>query len=285
MGSENLDQPAPSIQQGSPSLGDLLGDLEAEHDSLDTVLSGMDPSGWDADTPAEGWMVRDQVSHLAYFDEVAVMAVIDPDRFAVLAEDVKAERLDPMEEHLRRGREMAGDEVLVWWRRARSDMLDTLAALAPGSRIAWFGPPMSPASFVTARLMETWAHGQDVADALGIERVSTGRLRHIAHLGSRTRAFSYLVHGLEAPVGVVDVDLEAPDGGTWHFEAGEPGGQIVGRVAGSALDFCLVVTQRSCLADTSLTVTDGPAAEWMGIAQAYAGPPGPGRAPLLGPRA
>ena len=51
------------------------------------------------------------------------------------------------------------------------------------------------------------------------------------------------------------------------------------RVTGPAIDFCLLVTQRRHRDDVRL-VADGPAAdEWLGIAQAFAGPPGPGRRP------
>ena len=48
----------------------------------------------------------------------------------------------------------------------------------------------------TARLMETFAHGRDVADALGAHaRAATARLRHVCHLGVRTRGFAYLING------------------------------------------------------------------------------------------
>ena len=121
--------------------------------------------------------------------------------------------------------------------------------------------------------METWAHGQDVADALDIARVPTARLRHIAHLGVRTRAFSYAVHGREAPPTPVRVVLTGP--GRRRSGCGRTPRRA--SVRGAALDFCLVVTQRRHLADTGLVVNGDAATEWMSIAQAFAGPPGPGR--------
>jgi uncharacterized protein (TIGR03084 family) len=121
--------------------------------------------------------------------------------------------------------------------------------------------------------METWAHGQDVFDALGAEHAVTPALRHVAYLGFRTIGFSFVNRGLEAPDVTVAVDLVAPDGSTWSF--GDP--DAVDRVTGPALDFALVVTQRRNLADTALVVVGPVAAQWMGIAQAFAGPPGPGR--------
>jgi len=140
--------------------------------------------------------------------------------------------------------------------------------------VPWYGPPMSAASALTARIMETWAHGQDVADALGAVREPTARLRHVAHIGIGARAYSYLVNGKQPPEAPIRVELAAPDGDTWGWGPED----AVDRVGGPALDFCLVVTQRRHLADTMLQVSGPVATEWMSFAQAYAGPAGPGRA-------
>jgi uncharacterized protein (TIGR03084 family) len=134
---------------------------------------------------------------------------------------------------------------------------------------------MNALSFATARLMEYWAHGQDVADALGVRRQPTDRLRHICHLGVRTRGFSFANRGLPAPEGEVYVELAAPDGTTWTW--GDPAAPD--RVAGPAEDFALLVTQRRHRADVHLTVTGEAARAWLEVAQAFAGPPGPGRQP------
>jgi uncharacterized protein (TIGR03084 family) len=259
--------PRPSAPEG------LLDDLDAEHLDLDRLLTSLDEAGWDNETPAAGWGVRDQISHLAYFDDAAVLAMTDPTRFSGLVEAALAGG-DPMQEHLRRGRAMSGPDVLAWWRLSRAAMVEATRALPDGARVPWFGPPMGVMSFVSARLMETWAHGQDVADALGAPRVPTGRLRHIAHLGVRTRPFSYAVRGLEEPPTPVRVVLTGPSGENWSW--GDEGAGP-DSVRGSALDFCLVVTQRRNVADTGLVVEGDAAREWMFIAQAFAGPPGPGR--------
>jgi len=178
-------------------------------------------------------------------------------------------------------RDMPADELLAWFRDARRTMISTLRGLDPAARVPWYGPSMSLASSITARLMETWAHGQDVHDALGLARKPTARLRHVAHLGVRTSSFSFTVRGMEVPADLrtnLRVELAAPGGGTWAFGPAD----AANRVVGDALDFCLVVTQRRHLTDTALTV-DGPvAAAWMSVAQAFAGPPGPGRQPATG---
>jgi uncharacterized protein (TIGR03084 family) len=133
---------------------------------------------------------------------------------------------------------------------------------------------MGARSFATARLMETWAHGQDVADGLGVHRTPTPRLRHVADLGVRTRAHAFTNRGLGVPRGDVAVELEAPDGTTWRW-----GSSDTDLVRGTALDFCLVVTQRRHPADTELSITGAAATEWIGIAQAFAGAPTGNRAP------
>jgi uncharacterized protein (TIGR03084 family) len=257
----------------------LLDDLEAEHLDLDGLVSRLDETGWSRETPADGWAVRDQLSHLAYFDDAAVSAMTDPTAFAALVDAALAGG-DPMQEHLQRGRAMTGVELLAWWRASRAAMVKATAALPDGARVPWFGPPMGVLSFVSARLMETWAHGQDVADALDIQRLPTSRLRHIAHLGVRTRAFSYVVRGLEAPPTPVRVALTSPAGDVWRWEDSEA---VQDTVEGSALDFCLVVTQRRNVAGTGLVVSGDAATEWMTIAQAFAGAPGPGRPADNGP--
>jgi hypothetical protein len=108
-------------------------------------------------------------------------------------------------------------ELLAWFDGARARLVATFRGLDPGLRVPWFGPPMSAASALTARIMETWAHGQDVADALGAVREPTARLRHVAHIGVGARAYSYAAHGRAVPDAPVRVELTAPDGSTWTW--------------------------------------------------------------------
>jgi uncharacterized protein (TIGR03084 family) len=263
------------------TLPDLLTDLDDEYADARGLIDPLAPdaSEWDRPTPAAGWAVRDQVSHLAFFDDAARSALVVPGEFAAAAERAMARPGDPMEEHHVRGRTMDGDALRDWWEGAHRGMADALARVDPADRIPWYGPPMGVLSFVSARLMETWAHAQDIADALGRERRPTDRLRHVAHLGVRARPFSYLVHDRAIPSGRIDVYLTAPSGEMWSWEAGPADARkAVGTIRGSALDFCLVVTQRRLVTDTALEVDGGPAVEWMSIAQAFAGPPGSGRA-------
>jgi uncharacterized protein (TIGR03084 family) len=264
------------------TLPGLLDDLDAEYAALRGVVGGLadaDPR-WDLATPAEGWAVRDQISHLAYFDDAGRQAMVDPGSFARSVDELLATTGDPMDVHLVRGRAMGGDELLEWWDRAHRAMVEAFSIADPSTRVPWYGPPMGTLSFISARLMETWAHGQDVCDALGVERTPTARLKHIAHLGVRARPFSYIVRGMEVPNGRIDVTIVAPDGDEWRWEIGDPSDDgPVATVTGSALDFCLVVTQRRNVVDTDLVVQGDLATDWISVAQAFAGAPGPGRPP------
>lgn len=261
-----------------PDLPGLLGDLSDEHASLDELVATLSPDAWEQPTPAEPWTVRDQIAHLAFFDDQAVLALTAPERFRAAAASVGADPSAFMESSVERGRTMPARAVLAWWREARAALLDAARAADPAARVPWFGTDMSLASFVTARLMETWAHGEDVADALGRSRPPTNRLRHVAHLGVATRAHSYRVNGLPVPAEPVRVELTAPDGSLWVW--GEEDAPQA--VRGPALDFCLVVVQRRHVDDTALEITGDQARRWMTIAQAFAGPPGPGRRPSGG---
>lgn len=253
----------------------LADDVAAETTSLRLMVAGLDESGWRRDTPAAGWTVADQVGHLAYFDDAAIASATDPDEFAAEFERVVADGATSADAIADRYRVLPPAELLEWFDESRARLLEVFRSLDPSVRLPWFGPPMSAASALTARLMETWAHGQDIADALGVVRQPTDRLKHVAHIGVGARAFSFAAHGRPAPDAPVRVELAAPSGETWTWG---PAG-AADRVSGPALDFCLVVTQRRHLDDTALRI-DGPSAtEWMSIAQAFAGPPGPGRRP------
>ena len=252
----------------------LLDDLRAETADLDALLAPLPAGRWEDPTPAAGWAIRDQVSHLAHFDELATRQTGDPDAFRAEADALLA--LDDFTGHVAaRYRSLSPADLLAWFRRARAEMVTVFARTDPSASLPWFGPPMSAASSMTARLMETWAHGQDVADALGVTRDPTHRLRHVAHLGVAARGFAFANRGLPAPTAPVHVALTAPDGSSWTW--GPPDADD--SVRGPALDFCLLVTQRRHRDDLALEVRGEAAAAWAGIAQAFAGPPGPGRGP------
>ena len=252
-----------------PDLPALLSDLRAEHADLRALVERAD---LDAATPAEPWSVRDTVAHLAGSDVEALRAATRPQEFLDGLVQVAADVEGFLQGQLDERRDLPREELLRSWQDGFDAMADAFAGVPAGTKVPWYGPPMSPASFATARLMEYWAHGQDVADAVGERRTPTARLRHIAHLGFRTRGFAYANRGLVAPEVPVRLELAAPDGSTWTYGDGEQ------RVTGSAEDFCLLVTQRRHRDDVALVAQGDAADEWLGLAQCFAGPPGPGRA-------
>ncbi len=255
------------------AVASLLADLRAEHDALDARVVGLTDAAWDTPTPAEGWTVRDQISHLCFFDEQATLALEDAPAFAASAADVAAAATAGADVDL--GRSLVPARLLDRWRTARSRLLDAAADSPADVRVPWYALPMSLPSFITARLMETWAHGQDVADALGLDPVESDRLAHICHLGVAARTYAFQAHSLSDPGTALRVEARLPSGKTW--QSGPP--DAPNRVIGSALDLALVVTRRRHRADTGLSAAGEFSEAWLSVAQAYAGPPGSGRAP------
>nr|WP_237536868.1 TIGR03084 family metal-binding protein [Streptomyces sp. SID5785] len=253
--------------------------MRDESEELDALVDGLAAERWATPTPAPRWTVAHQIAHLAWTDHSALLAVEDPAAFAGLVEKAVAAPDAFVDEGAEAGAARDPAELLAAWRDGRA-RLDKALRDAAGSRarFPWYGPPMSAASMATGRLMETWAHGQDVADALGVTRTPTGRLRHIARIGVRARPFAFGAHGLPAPDEEFRVELVLPDGAPWTYGT-EDAAQ---RVTGPALDFCLLVTQRAHRDDLAVRATGPDADRWLDIAQAFAGPPGPGRAPRGG---
>jgi uncharacterized protein (TIGR03084 family) len=253
----------------------IVADLRDETKDLEHLLHTLTPTDWALPTPAAGWSIQDQLNHLAYFDEATALAITDPEKFNNEATALMAGPSDFPNELVVTQRHMSPEATREWFRTARGEFLDLTAKHDPATRLPWYRVSMSLSSSVTARIMETWAHGQDVADALEIERTPTPRLRHICHLGVATRGFSYRLNGLHVPDADVRVELRAPDGGIWSWGPDEADQTV----NGPALDFCLVVTQRRNIQDTTLRTVGEAATQWMNLAQAFAGARGTGRSP------
>ena len=252
---------------------EICADLAMEQEELDAVVADLDEAGWNTMTPAEGWTIKDQIRHLAYFDDRARLAATDPEAFKAYLQK-SFQDLNAYLKHLENtGKELSGAETIEGWRRERRALLDAIAPMDRKTRLPWYGPDMSVMSSATARLMETWAHGQDVVDALGLTRQPTDRLRNVAHLGVRTFGWSFVNRQMEVPETPVRVELTGPSGDLWTWGPDE----AENSVKGPAQDFCLVVVQRRHLEDTGLIVSGEIAKQWMLLSQAFAGPPGEGR--------
>lgn len=247
----------------------ICADLAAETDALGSVVSSFSEEQWRAPTPAEGWDSRETVVHLGTTDWVATMAVAEPDEFERTKQRMLEEDVDL---HNGPGIDFAAlgsDELWDWFRTERAQMIEAFRGVGPKDRIPWFGPDMGARMFATARLMETWSHGHDVADTVGATYPQSERLQSVAHIGVVTRGWSYANRGLDVPAEPIRIELTSPAGATWMWGPEDADSSVTG----SAYDFCLAVTQRRHYTETGLTVTGAAATDWMEIAQAFAGPP------------
>ena len=245
----------------------MIADLASEQDSLDLVVADLDEATWQLATDSPGWTIADQISHLQFFDERAALAMNDPAAFGVDRQHLISSA--PRDLSVELGRQVSAGELLDAWRQSRRALIEAAMKVDPTVRVPWYGPSMAVKSFLTARLMECWAHGHDIAEAVGVQRSPSVRLKHVAHIGVGARAFSLLINQLPEDSRSIRVELTAPGGELWTW-GDETSDQ---RVLGDALDFCLVVTQRRALSDSQLTVVGDSATTWMRIAQAFAGAP------------
>lgn len=256
---------------------ELLDDFAAEREVLERLLSGLDAGPWDAASPAEGWTLRDCVTHLAEMDERAA-SVAAPAGTQPPAPEAPRRPRDPASVLTAKqewGRGIAPGDLLEYWRRSGLALIEAMRPMKGDERLPWAGPPMGSRSFLTARLMEYWSHGLDIHDAAGRAPSDSDRLRHVAHLGYITRGFAYRNRGLEPPSTPLYLELTSPSGDTWRWGPAD----APDRIFGSAGDFCRVVTQRIHHLDTALHPEGDLALEFLKLAQAFAGPPGPGRQP------
>lgn len=253
----------------------VFDDLSAEGEELDGLVAGLSDAEWATATPSPGWTIAHQIAHLAWTDDRAILAVADPDGFTAELVEFVAKAATIVDEAAADGAAVRPPELLERWRLSRAKVHEVLLGLPAGQRIPWYGPPMSAPSMATARLMETWAHGLDVADALGVRREPTVRLRHVARLAVRTRDFAYAVRGEQPPREEFRVELTGPDGETWAYG---PEDAAQG-VTGPGLDLCLLAAQRRHRDDLALVAEGADADHWLDIAQMFAGPPGDGREP------
>jgi len=247
-------------------------DFRDESEALYQLLADLDDDDFERPSQFKGWTVNDVISHLHAWNRAADLSLNDTEAFA--------EFRRRLFEAIQNGSTVVEFEK-VWlddcknrerleqWRSFYLEMSERFAGADPKMRVAWAGPDMSVRSSITARLMETWAHGQELYDLLGVERIDSDRIKNIAVLGVNTFGWTFINRGLDVPGDVPHVRLTAPSGDTWTWnEANDDN-----FVAGSATEFCQVVTQVRNRDDTKLEIVGEVANRWMSIAQCFAGPP------------
>lgn len=247
-------------------------DYRDECVALDQLLRGLPEAEWSAPTQFKGWTADDIVGHLHIFDHAAGLTLDGREPLKAFFAAMQAGRSE---------RWTLRDFTRQWLGGSRGHALrqrwiEHVAALEaryhevdPARRVAWGGPDMSARSCISARQMETWSHGQALFDRMGVERVEHDRLRNVAVIGINTFGWTFASRGLPVPAEKPFVDLLAPSGARWQWN--DPAAP--GRIEGSAVDFCRVVAQTRNVADTALRATGEVAAQWLSIAQCFAGPP------------
>ena len=254
---------------------DVISALTAEGDDVDRLVADLDPAAWTLPTPAPGWTIAHQIAHLAATFRLAAIAAAHPDAFtslmAQLSKDFAANVEAALGEYLADPPEV----LLSRWRAERAAAEKALAAVPPGQLVPWLVRPLPAPVLAAAGMMELFGHGQDIADALGVRRTRTDRLRYLVEFAVRVWDFGYQARGLTPPDEPFRFEITAPSGQLWEFGPAD----ATQRVTGPAVDFCLLVTRRRHRADLALVAAGAEASRWLNIAQAYRGPAGAGRSP------
>lgn len=258
---------------------ELAGDLHDEGDELNSLLLILSDADWKRQTPFKNWTPDYVIQHLYMGDWMNILSLTDPDEFTKISEQRNAAReagertmgLESIDRDVGHGA-----ELLAHWHQQLHQLCDLFAADEARRRIKWVGPDMSVRSAATARLMETWAHGQDIYDLLQRLRIPNDRIHNIATLGVNTYRWTFQNRGEQLPGPAPYVRLTAPSGVIWTWN--EPDESNL--VEGQAVDFCHVVTQGRNIAEVNLQVVGETVTRWMAIAQCFAGvprtPPEPG---------
>lgn len=256
-------------------LDDVLRDLTADGDQLDALVAGLDPEQWLLPTPATGWTIADQIAHLAFIFRLAGTAAADGERFKALVAGAERDFNGAVNAALA---DYAGDspqELLTRWRAERATVTQALAAVPDGQVVPWLVNPLPPIILACAGIMEQFAHGQDIADALGVRLERGDSLAHLVVFIVLTKDFGYLSRGLTPPATEFRFEITSPSGELWAYGP-EDAEQ---RIAGPAVDLCLLATRRRHRDDLAVTATGSEADHWLDIAQCYRGPAGAGRTP------
>ncbi len=253
------------------------GAFRAECDALHALLAPLTDADWQRPTQFKGWTINDVIAHLHAGNHSADLSLNDAAAHARMKQEWKrtaeAQNLTNLQMTHRWLDGLNGRALLAEWHAASHRLADDFAVADPRKRVPWAGREMSARSSISARLMETWAHGQEIYDLLSVRRSSTDDIRNIATLGINTFGWTFTNRGTKPPLQRPRVSLLAPSGTTWTWEAEPPAGGSVDLIEGSAVEFCQVVTQVRNIADTELRVAGNTAKLWMSLAQCFAGPP------------
>lgn len=253
----------------------VIDDLTAESLQIDELVGGLADDEWALPTPAPGWTIADQVAHLAFIFRLAGTAASDPEAFTAMTAAAKNDFDGAVNAALAGYRSLRPVGLVARWQAERDAAIKALAAVPAGQVVPWLVNPLPPGILACAGIMELFAHGQDIADALGVGVERTDRIGHLVGFAVLTRDFGYQARGLAPPEDQFRFELTAPSGAIWEFGPADADQRVIG----PAVDFCLLVTRRRHRADLAVTAAGEKADAWLDLAQAYRGPAGAGRTP------
>ncbi len=254
---------------------DVISALTVEGNQVDEWIAGLDASGWARPTPASGWTIAHQIAHLSFIFRLAGTAASDPETFAAMTAGATENFEGAVNAALGMYLPAEPEELLARWRAERDDAIKALDALPRNQLVPWLVRPLPAFVLASAGIMELFAHGQDIADALGVKPVRTDGLKHLVLFAVLTWDFGYQARGLSTPDTQFRFEITGPSGDVWEFGPED----ATERISGPAEDFCLLVTRRRHHADLDLVASGAEATRWLEIAQAYRGPAGDGRKP------
>ena len=254
---------------------EVLTDLNADCDEIDRLVAGLQESQWQLPTPAPGWTIAHQIAHLTATFQMATMAAAQPTEFRAFMERISTNFTANVAAAMAPYLALPPGELVGRWRAQRVSVTDALAAVPAGEVVPWLVRPLPPGILACAGIMENFAHGQDIADALGARLERTDRLRHLVGFAVAVWDFGYQARDMTPPDTQFRFVITAPSGAVWAF--GPP--DATQQIEGPAADFCLLVTRRRHRDDLAVTATGADAEQWLDLAQAYRGPAGEGRSP------
>jgi enediyne biosynthesis protein E11 len=254
-----------------------LAVLRADSEAIEAMVAGLTDEQWQQETPAEGWTIADQVAHLAFVFSLAATAAGEPEKFRAIAEGVQGfGQFDAaVNAALEPYRALTPAEILGRFRLERDKSIEALSAIPADATVPWFVNPLPPVVLASAGMLECFAHGQDIADTLGVERTHDDRVQYLTTFVAHTRDFGFAAHGETPPAEPFRFELTLPSGRVWTFGPED----ATDRVTGDAVDVVLLAARRRHADDLAVTGTGEAAQRWLSVAQAYRGPAGTGRRP------
>lgn len=245
-------------------------DFQQESESLADALRNLNDVDFKQKTQFKGWTIEDILGHLHMFNVAADLTLEDGAKFRLFFSRIEKEMANGktlLQSQYPWLNGMSGRILYNSWIEGSRKVAAKYVIADPKTRVKWAGPEMSARSSITARQMETWAHGHEIFDSLGIKREEFDRIKNIVFLGVNTFNWSHVVNKQVVPDAMPYLRLTSPTGQLWEF--GDRNDKEM--ISGDAVGFAQVVTQTRSFYDVNLTAIGPVANHWMNIAQCFAG--------------